>query len=754
MNPSVLIVVLLAGGLNAAPDGAALFQTQCAACHGSRGEGVAGKVDEPLQGKRSLAGLAKYIDRFMPEDHPEKCQGDDANRVAEWIFGAFYSPAARANAQAPRLQLSHLTNEQYRQTVADLFGLFTGRPGEFTGGGLEARYFNAEKMEQRKEHLVDRIDSQIVLDPAVLAGVPKLKPGSFSVTWTGSLFAPETGDYGFRGITENGVKLFLNPLPWREGREEVPVIDGWVSRGDQPRIEEARLFLTGGRPYPVRVQFLAYGQKSASLRFEWKPPGGVWELVPATYLSKSWAPAVAVPTTGFPPDDASQGYERGIAVSNEWFDAVVRASVELADFASQNLDSLAGTKPGAPDRDEKIRTCCVRFAERAFRRPLAEPQRSALLKDFDPENPETTVRELVMRVLCSPRFLYPLPPGAPTDGFATAASLALSLWDSVPDEPLWQAAAKDRLTTAEQIGEQARRMLANPRARHKLNGFFRHWLALGGAERMAKDPKTFPSFDEHLIADLAVSLGLFLDEVVWNGNADYRDLLLADFLHVSPRMAAFYGLPPVAGEGFTKVSLPTAQRAGVLTHPYLMASLAYYKSSSPIHRGVFVTRNVLGRTLKPPPMAIEFMDDRFDPSLTMREKVTQLTSKPACMSCHELINPLGFSLENFDAAGRWRDRDAGKPVDPTGSYPTTQGESLALRGPRDLATQAIASPEASRSFLIQLFQHTVKQAPQAYGPDTVDQLHASFTTDQYHIRNLLARIAATAAAPQPNPATP
>jgi hypothetical protein len=214
-------------------------------------------------------------------------------------------------------------------------------------------------------------------------------------------------------------------------------------------------------------------------------------------------------------------------------------------------------------------------------------------------------------------------------------------------------------------------------------------------------------------------------------------------------MAAYYGLPAPEGDGFAKVTLPAAQRAGVVTHPYLLASLAYFKSSSPIHRGVYATRNLLGRALKPPPMAIEFMDDRFDPRLTMREKVTQLTGKPACMSCHEIINPLGFSLENFDATGRWRDREHGKPVDPTGSFTTNGGEVVKLAGPRDLATHAAGSREAATGFVLRLFQHSAKQAPQAYAAATLDQLTDAFAADSYHIRNLLVRIAVTAALPPP-----
>jgi hypothetical protein len=222
-------------------------------------------------------------------------------------------------------------------------------------------------------------------------------------------------------------------------------------------------------------------------------------------------------------------------------------------------------------------------------------------------------------------------------------------------------------------------------------------------------------------------------------------LLLADYLFLNPRLARFYGTAAGPEDEFTLVKFDPAERAGVFTHPFLLSAFSYHKSSSPIHRGVFLTRNVLGRFLKPPPMAIEFMDDRFDPSLTMREKVTELTGKPACMTCHATINPLGFSLENYDAAGRFRTMDNNKPVNAESDYTTAEGETIRLRGPRDLARHASESVEARRGFVRQLFQQSIKQGPAAYGPDTLKRLDDTFVASGFHIRQLQVEVAVTAA---------
>jgi hypothetical protein len=158
-----------------------------------------------------------------------------------------------------------------------------------------------------------------------------------------------------------------------------------------------------------------------------------------------------------------------------------------------------------------------------------------------------------------------------------------------------------------------------------------------------------------------------------------------------------------------------------------------------------VTRNILGRMLKPPPMAIAFMDDKFDPSFTMREKVAELTSKPACMSCHVTINPLGFSFERFDAVGRVRATDNKKPVNAVSDYTTAEGSVIKLTGARDVALHAAESLSGQTGFVRNLFQELVKQPPAAYSPELLGELTQKFRADNFHVRNLAVEVAVVAA---------
>jgi len=163
---------------------------------------------------------------------------------------------------------------------------------------------------------------------------------------------------------------------------------------------------------------------------------------------------------------------------------------------------------------------------------------------------------------------------------------------------------------------------------------------------------------------------------------------------------------------------------------------------------------VVGVALKNPSVAVAFEDAKFDPSLTMREKVSSLTKNASCTGCHGVINPLGFTLENFDAVGRWRTEDNKKPVDAVVDFDAEEGHSLHLTGPVDVATHAAQSAHAHEAFVNQLFLYAVKQPPAAFGTDKLAALREGFAAGGFHIRKLFAEIAltkATAGLPKPEP---
>ncbi|MEM1296989.1 MAG: DUF1592 domain-containing protein, partial [Verrucomicrobiota bacterium] len=490
-------------------------------------------------------------------------------------------------------------------------------------------------------------------------------------------------------------------------------------------------------------------EKSASIELLWKPPHGVRETVPNRVLSPGWNQEMLMIDVPFPADDRSYGYERGISVSRTWMEAVNAGAMQAADYVLRRLDRLAHTKADAPDRTAKIRKFCTNLTQAALRKPLSDAQRRVYVDRWfeNQENLEQAVKRSVMMSLTSPQFLYPsLAAGDKPNDWDVATRLALAMWDSVPDRELMKKAAQGKLRTWKQIEDEAWRMLYSVRSKAKLQEFFHHWLELERARDVTRDGKLFPQFGPEMMADLRTSLNLFIEDVFWGEKADFRNLLLADYLYINERLAPIYGKNH-QGRGFTKVAVDPRQRSGIVTHPYLLTAFAYHNDTSPIHRGVFLTRNIVGMTLKPPPEAIAFEDAEFDPNLTMREKVTELTRSKACMACHSAINPLGFSLENYDAIGQWRTRDEklNKPINPASDFVTDTGETIRLEGARDVAQYAAGSAAGHRAFIRQLFHHSVKQPVAAYRPDLPQILEREFEWSGYDMRLLLVKIAAFSA---------
>jgi hypothetical protein len=716
------------------PKGAEIYAKRCVDCHGARGEGVQDEYDKPLVGDFALSRLTSLIHKTMPDDEPKLCRNKDAEEVAKYINKAFYGPDAVIRHPRPRIELARLTVRQYENAVADLLAAFTGRGGTRKRGGLKATYYT----KRDKKKVFERVDGEIAFDWK--SGTPdnaRFDRDAFSVHWRGSVIAEQTGVYEFSVKSENGFQLWVN------GKDEKALIDGYVAAGSDAPARRARIRLLGGRAYPIALEFFKYKDNTASVELRWKPPHKVETRLTKHDLSPESVPASLVLETPFPPDDSSVGYPRGTSVSKAWDEATTFAALEVLRVVMKDLDRMAKIAGDDQGRAAKIKGFAARFAELAFRRPLTREQRTRYVDIHFEQAPdaEHAIKRVVLMALKSPYFLYPeLPTGQP-DAYTIASRLSFGLWDSQPDEDLLRAAREGHLRTEDEVRRAAQRMLQDPRARAKLDDFFRAWVRMDEPGLVAKDRALFPGFDAALISDLRTSLERFLEAVVWSDRSDYRQLLLANYMYLNKRLVDYYGVKEDVGSGFRKVSFDPKQRSGVITHPYLLSSLAYPQSTSPIHRGVFIMRNLLGRSLNPPAEAQQFADSRFNPGLSMREKITELTQPAKCQTCHSLIDPLGFSLEHYDAVGRFRTHEKDKPIQAVSSYQTREGKTIKLRGARDLAEYVSGDTSAQRGFLIQLFNQLAKQPIQAYGSDTVKELHATFRKKGYHIQQLLVEMA-------------
>lgn len=753
--------------------GAAIYREHCLRCHGEGGVGTAA-VPAPLAGERSIDQLATLIHDTMPEDDPSLVTGTEARQVAEWIHADFYSAVARDRNRPARMALSRLTVRQHKNAIADLLGSFLGQaPAVTPERGLRGEYFRGRDFNPQAR-VFQRIDPSVAFHFGVEGPDPeRFEPGRFAIRWQGSVVPPQTGRYEFIVRTPHAARLLVNHPSW----EGPPLIDAWVKSGDESEYR-GTIELLGGRAYPLRLEFSKASQgvdnplherlRQASVELLWRPPQGVVETVPPRCLIPAGSLPTFVVTTPFPPDDRSIGYERGSSLSKEWLAAAEGAAIETAAAVGERIERLAGVGADAADRRARLGDFAATFAARAFRRPLDEPLRELFVERpfAESADADTALMRSVILVLSSPRFLFREPfsnqPG-PLSPFDTAARLAFGVWDSIPDQPLLDAAAGGELATPEQVEQQVRRMLGDRRARAKLRGFLLAWLHVDHGPEIIKDPAAEPGFSPAVAADLRTSLELLLEDALWGDvfpldaepaaarTADYRRLFTGDEVFLNGRLAALFGvdLPPSAD--FRPVRLDDGRRAGVLTHPYMMSVLSYSASSSPIHRGVFLARSMLGNVLRPPAEAVAPLAPDLHPDLSTRQRVTLQTSPVSCQTCHAMINPLGFTLEEFDCIGRFRTTDGGggepAPVDSSGGYQPRDGERVDLRGSRDLGAFVAASRDAEEAFLQALFHALAKQPLAAWGPGTLARLRTAFETHAFDIREAVVDSMGVAAFP-------
>jgi cytochrome c553 len=735
--------------------GLLLFKEHCSSCHGLHGEGSEAYPD-PLIGNLSINQLAHYIDKTMPDGDPSQVTGKKADLIAKTIHSAFYSIIAQEKNKPQRLDLSRLTVRQMQESLADIIGSFrNSSPNSDQPKGLCGEYFDSRTFSE-KSLVSERIDPRIAFSFGTESPIPEqIQDDRFSIRWEGSVIPPETGRYEFIVRTDQAVRVFVN-----EEDSNKPLIDATVKSGDE-REYRAILTLLGGRSVPIRVEF-SKGRQGVAKQVQdeqdaqsfidllWRPPHGVVEVIPERCLSPKTSPEVYVLTTSFPPDDASLGYERGSRVSQEWLAATTAAAIDTADYCLEHADKLARVGRNAPDRKKKLEDFASLFAKKAFRRPLSQELHTQIVSDSfsTASNLDAALRLSLLRTLTSPLFLYHGVAIQNTEllsSFDTSAKLSFGLWDSIPDKSLESAAQSNKLVTDKQIRQQAYRMLKDNRAKSKVLKFLLRWLNIQNDPELVKDKKQYSDFSRKTAAAMRTSLLLGLEDIVWGEESDFRRLFTDDTVFVDGTLAPLFGVPLRKNALFQPVQLDDGRRAGIITHPYVMSVLSYADSTSPIHRGVFLARGVLGNVLKPPTDAVAPLPNSIHPDLTTRDRVAFQTRAAVCQTCHTMINPLGFALEEYDAIGRFRETEMcsgqNKTINAEGSYQPRTGKQARFNGGHELGQYLASSRDVSETFVQNLFHALAKQPIRAWGNNAPKQLTDSFISKNYSIRELIVEIA-------------
>lgn len=380
----------------------------------------------------------------------------------------------------------------------------------------------------------------------------------------------------------------------------------------------------------------------------------------------------------FPGDIPAAGFasNRGDPLAELGAEKLLLAAEQHADNAMQQLDALLPCTP-----NNRNRSCALQFindlGRQAFRRALTSQETDELGTLFDwavaQEDLEYGIRAAIEYILQSPNFLYQLElthtaqSTAKLTGLSIASRLAAMLWQSIPDAELLQAAENGELDTPEGIVAQTKRMLAHDKGRDGVVEFFNQWLDIEKLGILEKDPTLFPEFTPALRAAMWEETTTFVDYVVRHGDGLLSTLFTSNLALAKEPLASLYGID--ASNAFEAID--ASVRSGVLTHPSFLAVHAHGDQTSPVKRGVFVRDRLMCSPLPEAPANVNTNPPAVDPSATTRERFSQHRDNPACAGCHNIIDPLGFAFEHFDAMGRYRTMEGPLAIDASGELVAT-----------------------------------------------------------------------------------
>ncbi|HKA01029.1 MAG TPA: DUF1592 domain-containing protein [Candidatus Solibacter sp.] len=690
----------------------------CSACHNAaKARGPANFLKaENAKDIESQRGLwrnvaAQLRNRTMPPV-ASKLAEEDRIRVASWIDNQLRATACNAGPFAGAPAIRRLNRREYHNTIRDLIGvdfdavqLFpadgTGGAGFDTNG--ETLFTPPMLMERYLQAAQEILERAIVTPPLSRIFAPESRQIPTGEGYSFALTVYSDGDYA----------VVINLVPKDPTLKISLKVD--ATPAGLFNIRPPSRSNNAGLPLPARLQIrLARGEHNLTI----------------TTTETAPIPIVSVDVT-----------QRAMPIPAE------KRALHYR---------LLGIEPGQTPLDGRraARESLAAFLPRAFRRPVepGEIDRFLTLYDRAAErgDPWTERMKLALSaVLVHPNFLFrvehreTMPGIRPVGQHELANRLSYFLWSSPPDETLLRLAEQNKLQDPAVLAAQVDRMLDSPRARAFSESFVGQWLGtqdLGGrAAPLLTELQAYYTPD--VAADLRAEPVLLFDHIVGN-NRSVLELLNADYTFLTERLVRFYqleGKVVVTGDEFQQVEWPDNRRGGVVEMGAVLALNSHYAQTSPVLRGAWVLETLLGTPVPPPPANVPPLDpDRKMKQLSVREKLEQHRADPACAACHKLMDPIGFSLENFDWMGRWRDRESnGKPLDTSATLPS--GDSF--NGPVELRQVLLNHKEEFlRNLTGKIFGYALGRGLQDGDSCTVQQLVDTVAKDGYRARTLIRQI--------------
>jgi hypothetical protein len=444
--------------------------------------------------------------------------------------------------------------------------------------------------------------------------------------------------------------------------------------------------------------------------------------------------------------------EQYLAIANEALDKALGSQ----DGPPTPLQKqLFGATPPAEDQwREAAKKVARSLARRAYRRPATEAEIEVLLRVFDlaRENKldySASLRLMLKAVLVSPQFLYITPASeppaeqkiVPLDDYQLASRLSYFLWATMPDAELAALAERGKLSDPSVLRAQVKRMLQDPRSRALFDGFGAQWLGVTDLREKRFDPMKFPEITPALKTAMYDEVRMFFESIV-RENRSILTFITGDYTFVDENLAAIYGLEKeIVGPQMRRVQLTHAERGGILCMPGILATTSFPERTSAVKRGAWVLEQVLGEHVPAPPAnvpALEKQDQKKVANLTLRQRTELHRKNAVCANCHKVMDPIGFGLENFDAIGRWRNKDeSGRPIDSAGELPG--GEKF--DSPSELkAIIAARRVDIVRNLAEKMLAYALCRQLEGYDEIVVEGLLENIRTGDFRMQSLITEL--------------
>jgi hypothetical protein len=469
----------------------------------------------------------------------------------------------------------------------------------------------------------------------------------------------------------------------------------------------------------------------------------------------------AAPLATIEPDNVQEGFATvgasQVAISPAGVGQYEDATGAATAFAFADATHAAAVLPCMPagPTDKACMTqALAAFGRRAFRRPLTDAETTRFVTLATTIAGQTGssalagLRHAIWAILQSPSFLYRVELGTASaadggrlkyGGFEMASRLAAALWASVPDDSLLDAAAQGTLATPDGVRAQAARLLADPRAHRALSTFADELFGMRELAEATKDPAVFPTWTTTLKDAMQRELEQRIDDMVFTRKGDFLSLHESRSTFVNNELATYYGLPKAQMDAWRAVELPAdSPRVGLLGAGAILSAYALPQRTSPTARGKFVATSLLCKIVPPPPPGVPPLPAMAEAGATMRERMTMHRTAMSCAACHALMDPIGFGMETFDGAGRFRTMDNGKAIDATGTLDGVPFDGLA-----QLGAAVRAQPVAGPCLVSRFYAYSQGRALNTADAPALDALATRFASAGNHVDQLLVDLVAS-----------